>query len=114
MAYEHPINFNGVNCDIVISIKDVLVDRDSFFFKDNIYRKIIKDGRMRIITNGEDFAVAKGRWIFTRLCTRQGYWFKRDYYYAKENCWLTLKEAKYVLKRESLKYWDYIEEENEE
>ena len=66
---------------------------------------------MRIITDGEYFAVAKGRWIFTRILSQSGCWWPiRSELGSDFRCWTSLEEAKERLRVKSKKWWDYKDE----
>lgn len=67
---------------------------------------------MRIITDGEKFAVARFRWIFTQILSANNLWLniKYDTFTTEFNCWTTLEEAKNKIKKYKVKYWTYKDE----
>lgn len=67
---------------------------------------------MRIITDGKRYAVAKGRWIFTKVMSKNGFWWKpRDKRADEFDCWTDLDNAKCRMEnKKKIKWWDYKEE----
>lgn len=60
---------------------------------------------MRLITDGELYAVARRRWIFTQLLCAEGLWWgKEDGIFC--DCWTTRENAEIRMKFASRKFWD--------
>lgn len=60
---------------------------------------------MRLITDGERYAVARGRWIFTQLFSAGGFWWSK-YSHIYFDCWTTRENAEIRMKFASRKFWD--------
>ena len=62
---------------------------------------------MRIITNGEKYAVAKYRWIFTKVLSPYGIWYNiNDFDSHYFRCWNTKEKAIQLMEHKKLKWWD--------
>lgn len=63
---------------------------------------------MRIITDGERYAVARGRWLFTQVLSFNGLWWSIYSQSAKAWCWNDINTIKLRLKKyKKIKWKDY-------